>query len=50
VSDPDGEVFASYGVASQPAFVVVAPDGTIQVERGAVSASTIDTMLDAASA
>lgn len=50
VSDPDGVIFADYGVASQPAFAVISPDGAIQVERGAVDNATIDAMIEAASA
>lgn len=50
MSDPDGVIFADYGVASQPAFAVISPDGAIQVERGAVDNATIDAMIEAASA
>ena len=50
VSDPFGEVFSAYGVASQPAFVVVSPSGEMQVERGRVEADEIDTMIENATA
>lgn len=36
VSDDPGEVFARFGVPSQPALVVVRPDGSVEQYLGAV--------------
>lgn len=36
VSDDPGEVFARFGVPSQPALVVVRPDGAVEQYLGAV--------------
>lgn len=48
ISDDPGEVFASFEVAAQPAFVVVAPDGTVERRLGAIEGDEIDEMLTAA--
>jgi len=36
VSDDPGDVFARFGVPSQPALVIVRPDGTVEQHLGAV--------------
>ena len=36
VRDGDGSLFARFGVPYQPAFALVAADGSVQVEQGAI--------------
>lgn len=40
-------MFAHFGVPSQPALVIVAPDGTTQRLLGAVSDDELDELFDA---
>lgn len=49
ISDDPGDVFQRFGVPGQPAFVIVAPDGTATTQLGAVDESTLDELLTAAS-
>lgn len=41
ISDPDGAVFAHFGITGQPAAVFVRADGSITVARGAVEETAI---------
>ncbi|MEY4607418.1 MAG: Redoxin [Actinomycetota bacterium] len=45
VSDPDGEVFARFGVASQPAVVVIDAAGTATLLPGATDADELTAVL-----
>lgn len=45
VSDPDGEVFARFGVGSQPAVVVIAADGATTLLPGATNATELAEVL-----
>jgi peroxiredoxin len=45
VSDDPGEVFARFGVPSQPALVVVRPDGSTEQLLGAVDADVLKNVL-----
>lgn len=45
LSDPDGEVFARFGVGSQPAIAVVGADGTLTVRSGATDGDELDQIL-----
>ncbi len=49
ISDDPGVVFQRFGVPSQPALVVVDPDGAANVVLGAVDEATLDEMLTDAS-
>ena len=48
ISDDPGAVFQRFEVPGQPAFVVVAPDGTATTQLGAVDETTLDELLTAA--
>ena len=50
ISDNSGTVFQRFGVPSQPAFVVVAPDGTATSQLGAVDEATLDELISSATA
>ena len=50
ISDDPGTVFAHFSVPSQPAFVVIGADGTVQTLLGAVDKATFDTVLGRATA
>jgi peroxiredoxin len=50
VSDDSGDVFARFGVPSQPALVVVSPDGEVQQLFGAVDEALLDDILTRATA
>ena len=45
VSDDPGEVFARFGVPSQPALVVVRPDGSTEQLLGAVDEDVLKNVL-----
>lgn len=45
LSDPDGEVFARFGVGSQPAIAVVDADGAVTVRTGATDGDELDQIL-----
>jgi peroxiredoxin len=45
LSDPDGEVFARFGVASQPAVAIVDAAGAVTVLRGATDGDELDVAL-----
>jgi peroxiredoxin len=45
VSDDAGDVFARFGVPSQPALVVISPDGEVQQLFGAVDEALLDDVL-----
>lgn len=49
ISDDPGVVFQRFGVPSQPALVVVDPDGNATTQLGAVDESTLDELLTEAS-
>ena len=36
VMDPDGDIWREFGITSQPAFVFVNDDGTVETRRGAL--------------
>lgn len=42
VNDPQGEVFASFGVSGQPAWVFVSSDGETTRVAGSLSATQLD--------
>lgn len=48
ISDPDGRVFARFGVASQPALVVVSPDGATFTWLGAFTDDELAELLSPA--
>jgi len=48
ISDDAGDVFERFGVPSQPALVVVEPDGTIQQLFGAIDDGLLDRVLTTA--
>jgi peroxiredoxin len=48
ISDDAGAVFAYYDVASQPALVVIDPDGAVVTRFGAVESTLDDLLRDAA--
>ena len=50
ISDDPGIVFARFGVPSQPALVVVKPNGDSQVLLGAVADTKLQTVLAQAAA
>ena len=50
VSDDPGEVFARFGVPSQPALVVVRPDGSVEQYLGAVDAEQMAALFGAPTA
>lgn len=43
--DPDGEVFARFGVPGQPAWVFVRPDGQAARRLGAIPDAELDQVL-----
>lgn len=45
ISDDPGDVFARFEVPSQPAFVIVGADGSVQRILGAIDESTLDELL-----
>jgi len=45
LSDDNGEIFARFGVPSQPALVVIGVDGTVQQLFGAVDGDLLDDIL-----
>lgn len=45
LSDPDGEVFARFGVASQPAVAIVDAAGAVTVLQGATDGGELDRAL-----
>ena len=45
ISDTSADVFSRFGVASQPAFVIVRPDGTTEQMFGAIDESLLDQIL-----
>ncbi|MBI4934563.1 MAG: redoxin domain-containing protein [Actinobacteria bacterium] len=45
VSDDAGDVFSRFGVPSQPALVVISPDGEVQQLFGAVDEALLDDIL-----
>ena len=45
VSDDPGEVFARFGVPSQPALVVVQPDGSTEQVLGSVDREVLEDVL-----
>ena len=45
VSDDPGEVYARFGIASQPALAVISADGEVQQVFGAVDDDTLDGIL-----
>ena len=45
VSDDAGDVFARFGVPSQPALVVVSPSGEVEQLSGAVDEALLDDVL-----
>ena len=45
ISDDPGDVFLRFEVPAQPAFVIVAADGTTQTLFGAVDESKLDSIL-----
>jgi len=47
VSDDAGDVFARFGVPSQPALVVIGTDGAVQQLFGAVDGALLDDILGA---
>ncbi len=50
VSDDAGEVFARFGVPSQPAFVVVRPDGSVEQYLGAIEPEELTELFGAPTA
>jgi peroxiredoxin len=48
VSDDPGEVFSRFGVPSQPALVVVRPDGSVEQYLGAVEPDQLEQLFAAA--
>jgi hypothetical protein len=50
VSDPDGELYAHFGIVAQPAFVVIDPDGGTTRLLGALDRRELDrALIDATS-
>jgi len=47
VRDPDGSIFASFGVSGQPAWVFQGADGSRELVLGAPSASEVEGRLTA---
>jgi len=45
INDDPGEVFARFGVAFQPALVIVKADGSTETVAGAVDASLLDQII-----
>ncbi len=45
VDDNPGAVFERFGVPSQPALVVISPDGSVQRFLGKVDSATLDGVL-----
>jgi len=45
LSDDNGEIFARFGVPSQPALVVIGVDGSVQQLFGAVDGDLLDDIL-----
>lgn len=45
VADQTGEYFARFGVAAQPAFAIVRPDGEVQVLLGAADDTLLDSLI-----
>ncbi len=45
--DEDGSVWADYGIQSQPAFVFINDDGTVETNQGAMGEAGIAERLDA---
>lgn len=50
VADDPGDVFARFGVPSQPALVVVRPDGSTEQLLGAVDEDVLENLLGPPSA
>ena len=48
ISDDPGDVFSRFGIASQPALVIIDAKGNGQVRLGAIDAATLDSLLTAA--
>ena len=48
MSDDPGDVFERFGVPSQPALVVIGPDGHVRQFMGAVDEAMLDSVLAAA--
>lgn len=47
ISDQSGDVWASFDISSQPAFVFINDDGTIAATTGPLGDTGIDEQLDA---
>lgn len=47
ISDQSGDVWASFGISSQPAFVFINDDGTIAATTGVLGESGIDQQVEA---
>ena len=45
LSDPDGEIFARFGVASQPAVAIIDTAGSVTVLQGATDGDELDAAL-----
>jgi len=46
ISDDAADVFTRFGVASQPAFAIVRPDGEVQTLLGAADEEFLDTLIE----
>ncbi len=46
ISDDGAEVFTRFGVASQPAFAVIRPDGEVQTLLGSADESFLDSLIE----
>jgi hypothetical protein len=47
IVDDDGTIWGRFGVAYQPAWVFIAPDGTIEVVAGAIPDGELESRLTA---
>lgn len=45
INDDPGEVFERFGVAFQPALVIVQPDGSTETVAGAVDSTLLDQII-----
>lgn len=45
INDETAEIFARFSVPSQPALVIIAPDGEVQTLFGAVDDDLVDSLI-----
>ena len=48
LSDADGDIFFRFGIPYQPAFAIVAPDGSVETILGSADGSVIDMVITGA--